>query len=483
MKKIIIAVGVIVVGLGLFFFINQKQTVQDPEQVVLGKTLSLSREYVALRYRTNKVLVDAKSFGSYDAWNAEMLNVIKAWETLDSESVELENLADKMSEEKVGFEIISSALAYDKQEISNIYDKAPAGKKIKTLAKFLGVDAKTAFKILQNDQARVQADAWNEEGDLFKTLENSAILVKDTCKVGIFVGTIIGTGGTSALVAGSTLTQTAVVVSGADLVLEITDDSAKIGLGNNNKISSVVSSVRVVTEPLATILAISDVPNNLAKGIDKFNAVNLALEQFRVSAQEGKIVGVQLPAYTKNQSETPIQVAVMQKEELGAWLESQGAKTDSETTAELENILKIVETQEAEKKMANPNEEIKDENQDKQTGNNDSVVGVWEGIMKYTPSQSASEEQLNFAFNLNNDGTVTMASERLKFNSWKQEGNVVKLTISGAEQDSYFEFNLAGDTLTFIKSAGPNSEGEWQEDFAGEDFFGGKFMEISLQRQ
>ncbi len=40
-----------------------------------------------------------------------------------------------------------------------------------------------------------------------------------------------------------------------------------------------------------------------------------------------------------------------------------------------------------------------------------------------------------------------------------------------------------GDTLTLIKLAGLNSEGEWQENFAGEDFFGGKFYEITLKKQ
>jgi hypothetical protein len=49
----------------------------------------------------------------------------------------LENVATKVSEEKIGFNMISKTEAYNKQEISDVFDKAPAGKKIKTLAKFL----------------------------------------------------------------------------------------------------------------------------------------------------------------------------------------------------------------------------------------------------------------------------------------------------------------------------------------------------------
>jgi hypothetical protein len=177
----------------------------------------------------------------------------------------LENAAGKMTEEKMSFNISPSVMAYSKQEISDVFDKAPAGKKIKTLAQFLGVDAKKAFQILKQDQAQVEADAWNEAGDTFQVLESSATVIKDGAKVGAFIGGIIVSGGTSAIAAGSTITQVAVVINGADLTLEITDDAAKIALGNHNKISKIVSDARIVTEPISTILTITDIPNNLTK--------------------------------------------------------------------------------------------------------------------------------------------------------------------------------------------------------------------------
>jgi len=82
-------------------------------------------------------------------------------------------------------------------------------------------------------------------------------------------------GGASALATKSLLSQAAVVVGGADLVLEVSDDTAKIALGNNNKISKVISIARVVTEPLGTILTITDIPNNLVTKFEKFNVVML----------------------------------------------------------------------------------------------------------------------------------------------------------------------------------------------------------------
>jgi len=44
-----------------------------------------------------------------------------------------------------------------------------------------------AFKILKNDQAQVEADAWNEAGNTLQTLETSATVIKDTCKVAGFI--------------------------------------------------------------------------------------------------------------------------------------------------------------------------------------------------------------------------------------------------------------------------------------------------------
>ncbi|MDD2637278.1 MAG: hypothetical protein PHW82_17460 [Bacteroidales bacterium] len=58
----------------------------------------------------------------------------------------------------------------------------------------------------------------------------------------------------------------------------------------------------------------------------------------------------------------------------------------------------------------------------------------------------------------------------------------MKLFIKEDSAGAYYEFMLSGNNLTFVKLSGLNSEGEWQDDFAGEDFFGGKFYEIMLSK-
>jgi plasmid maintenance system antidote protein VapI len=487
MKKIILAVAaIIILGAGIFYLMNNNKGVlvgtAPQKQVVLEQTYTISKKYVSLRYKTDEVLNGAKNFPNYVTWNNEMSAIAQKWEALEKEVLGLEKLAEIMAQKKTGFNLIPQAMAYDKKEISDIFDNAPAGKKIATLAKHLGVDAKRAFKILQQDQSQVEADAWNEAGDTFQKLETSAIVIKDGCKVAGFIGGIAMTGGASALAAGSSLSQAAVIISGADLTLEITDDGAKIALGNNNKISAIVSDARKITEPLATILTIANIPDNLATNLDKFNAAIIALDQFNGAAQDGKIIGVELPSYARDKTKQSIRVAVLQKTEIEKWLVEQGAKNEIESIKDIEKILDILK--EEGKKIIPEEAVMKTESEsakpDQKIG---SAVGVWEGAVTHTSSQTAKEESSSIVFSLNSDGTVTTTSELGHFTSWEQKGNIIILHAESEMKDGQYEFSLTGDIMTFIKLAGPDENGVWQEIFAGDDFFGGKFLQIKLKKQ
>jgi hypothetical protein len=46
---------------GIFFFVQDNDSQIDDEQLLLEKTYSLSQSYVALRYKTNDVLLHAQS--------------------------------------------------------------------------------------------------------------------------------------------------------------------------------------------------------------------------------------------------------------------------------------------------------------------------------------------------------------------------------------------------------------------------------------
>ncbi len=358
MKKIISTVLLILIlGVGTYFVVSTKKQssktlAESKEQSVLENTFSLSKEYVALRFMTDNVLLNARKFENYEAWNKEMDLVINNWSEFDQKITGLELEANEMSKEKISIHLIETANAYDKQEISDVFDKAPAGKKIATLAKHLGVDAKLAFKILKQDQAQVEADVWNEEGDTFKKLEVSATVIKDTCKVAGFIGGIAMTGGASALAAGSTLAKATIIVSGTDLTLEVTEDAASIALGDKNKVSTIIGSFRKVTEPVATILTINEIPNNLKNGFEKFSSIMVAVEQFKGAAQDGKIIGIELPTASKGNEqfenikkhEAPVYVSEIKSEDINKWLEEQGIKSSDINKKDVEEILGVLTT-------------------------------------------------------------------------------------------------------------------------------------------
>ncbi len=326
-KNVFLLVSFIIIfsALAFFLFGNNKKTEQT-EQIVYEDTLTISKEYLVLRYKTDNVLVNAKDYESYDDWNEEMASIIQEWETLESKASKLEGNANEMSEETTAFNFVQKAYAYTYAEVQAIVEKAPVGRQIRTLAQHLGVDAKRAQLILNQSQDMVTREAWGEAGDTFENLENQAIVLKDTCKVTVYVGGIVATGG-----AVGTVSQVTTVVVGVDLALEVTEDSAQIALGDRNKVSSFVKDIRTVTEPIASVLTITDIPNNLGSAYGKFDAVMVGLEQFRDTVQEGKVIGIDLknfeyqPSFQviKNtQYPGDITVAEMEMAEVEEWIKS-----------------------------------------------------------------------------------------------------------------------------------------------------------------
>ena len=251
-KNIYLIVIGVIVFFGIFSLIKNNKLSLDQE--VYKNTLSISKQYTLLRYRTENVLVKAKDYKNYNDWNKELSSIINDWKTLENDVLKLEKNADKLANEKTSFNLTKDIHAYDSVEVQKVIESAPMGKQVRTLAQHLGVDAKHAQLILNESQNRISQEIWTGEGNVYEGLEQDAIRIKNGAKVTVFVGGVVLTGGTSALAASGALAQTAVVVSGADLVLEVADDEAKIALGDKNKVSEMVGKLRTVTEPAASIL-------------------------------------------------------------------------------------------------------------------------------------------------------------------------------------------------------------------------------------
>jgi hypothetical protein len=361
-------------------------------QELFRNTLDISREYTLLHWKTDKVLKQAGDYADYARWKNEVDAVLEKWSRLEEKAAQLENEAQDYAQPEIGFNLINTAHAVTTQEINNVFDKAPAGKKIRTLAKFLGVDAKRAFAILQQAQNQTQADAWNEAGDSFEDLENAAIVIKDGCKVAGFVGGVAISGGTAGLAAASTATKAVVVVSGADLVLEVAEDSAKIALGNDNDVSKFIGDARKITEPAASILAIANIPGNLESGFDKFSAVMIALDQFRSGIQENKVIGIALP----DGQEGKIKGGTMTEEEIEEWLDSMGISSSDKDFAEL---MKMIQ-----EKLEPENDSSKEESAEEEPA--EEPVAIEEEAIEEEQPAEAKSDFLSPASAYGKDGKV-----------------------------------------------------------------------------
>jgi hypothetical protein len=347
-------------AVGLFVF---KDTLfgNSAEQAVLQQTYDLSKEYLWLRYRTDNILVNAQDYADHTAWDSDMSALIADWKTFEQESQQLDESAGKITETTaLDFWLIQTARAYDTAEVQRVLEKAPMGKQVRTLASHFGIDAKRAQLILNETQDRISNEVWAGEGNELENLENTAIVVKDGCKVAGFVGTVVLTGGAAGgFAAAGTMTKVGIVVAGADLALEVTEDSAQIAFGDKNKVSSLMKDIRTVTEPVASVLAITNIPSSLGTAYGKIDAVFIGLEQFRDTVQEGKVVGVDLttfeyqkPFQRIRQAQYPgtVTVAEMEKAEIEAWLESLNKKIEPQNQAEVEAFLQspTVETKKEE---------------------------------------------------------------------------------------------------------------------------------------
>lgn len=358
MKKTLIsaAIGLIVISAGIFFIFGNKEPSQAQEQIVFGQTLRISKEYTVLRYQTENVLEKAKEYNDYDRWSQELAAIIDGWKNLEDNSTELEKAADKLANEKTAFNLINQAQAYDSVEIQKVIESAPAGKQIRTLAKHLGVDAKMAQLILNQAQDQITREAYGEEGDVFETCEQNSMRIKNSAKVTVFVGGVVLTGGASAVAASGALAKTALVVGGADLVLEVADDEAKIALGDKNKVSEMVGKLRVATEPAASILTIANMPGNLSKAMEKVSAGYFAADQVRSAIQDEKILSISIKI--SEDGETKASVAGLTEQELPEWMAQNNIVKSGESAEEIVKQVKEEMEKEAEEESG---EAIKEE--------------------------------------------------------------------------------------------------------------------------
>lgn len=406
-------------------------------QDLLARTLDLSREYVSLRYRTDVLLTTAESYPDLDTWRADLDTILGEWADLEAGAGVMEDQAERVvaAAEAPGIPVAAATVRTD--SLQDVFDAAPAGRKLRTLAAHLGTDARTALRLLEQEAAAEHGTA-----ESYDRMLTAAVVIKDTCKVVGFVGAVVATGGVAAATA-TTLGTATLVVTGADLVLEVADDAATIALGDGNKVSQIAQSARIITEPIGAILTVANLPANVTRGVDKLTAFAFGAEGMRAAAQDGRIIGIQLPAYRGEDA----RVTSVAPADLERWLASQGVR--SATVAEALGSLGLAVPGGApaptpaatpapepapEPTSPAPAPEPAPAPDPPAAGGDDAVVGLWIGYVQHDRSTDWATEGLTFELWPAGEGYVGSTGEDL---TW---------SLAGAELTVVF---ASGRTLVF----------------------------------
>ena len=157
-----------------------------------------------------------------------------------------------------------------------------------TLAKQLGVDSKTAGEMLKqaktiNEGAAAESSAfwWGLGGDAADFGMKTAMATKSTCKVALVVTSAIATGGAT-----TALGATALVVSGADCIIEVGMTASTIIYGENHSATAAWGLAQDVIAPVSAALGLITLDFSKSAGIIGYIGNSL------IDLPEGKVMGV-----------------------------------------------------------------------------------------------------------------------------------------------------------------------------------------------
>jgi hypothetical protein len=226
--------------------------------------------------------------------------------------------------------VISADWTYE--DVRKVYDSASPQQRLKTLAAYLGTDAKTAYRIHQMALNDADAANWSDFAKTAENLEKARRTVVTGSKVGVMVCSALLTGGATTMLEG-----TAMVIQGADLALEITETGAFVVMGDQSEDTTVVKYVqqaRKLTEPAAAIsgvltLNFRNLRNLRGKtyysDLDFDTAVQVLQMELTAASlttdyiAEDKVLGIKINQDARKQDKTTVTKATIPSSDLGRY--------------------------------------------------------------------------------------------------------------------------------------------------------------------
>jgi hypothetical protein len=261
-----------------------------------------SELYCFAVYYTDKALSTDPQSVSYEEWGGYLNNAKAYWDALEEVtdlldvSVTDESFEDMFSKQAADeFALINTAHALEAKEILQVFDAAPAGKRLRTLAKHLNSDMKYARAALKMANGQITAEAWNNFGDTAQKLESAARGLRSAGKVAATAAGLMATGGVSGVLESGVLT-----VSGADTLMQIADDGAFIALGEKYDSNEFVAALNKTQDTWSHVSGPVDVMfGDMNDPMDATMFMLTTADNIRSLLQEGKFLGYDLKAALK----------------------------------------------------------------------------------------------------------------------------------------------------------------------------------------
>lgn len=164
------------------------------------------------------------------------------------------------------------------KDITEAYDKAPAGKGLRTLADQMGTDAKHAYAQLKQAQAILEGAEYTEIADAANKAYETALVLKTagTAAGLVIAAAPIAAGGTVAATAGGILegvcTAGGAVMSGINTVLEVGSTASILyNNGEDNAFSRLCNSVESRMAPIGALFGLGGAAANVRNLVQNGN--------------------------------------------------------------------------------------------------------------------------------------------------------------------------------------------------------------------
>lgn len=213
------------------------------------------------------------------------------------------------------------------EDLTRKYDAIKGGQKLKQLAENMGEDVREVYKQFQLAQSIIHDSAMSEADKMDKYMK-IAMATKTGCKVGLFVGAAILTGGGSLGAMGATSVGVgeagALILGGVDAVVDVASTGSTIIMGEDHVTTAKINEVKDVLAPVSAVVGLVTLnPTSISEAGGTISYIGESIVDL---VYEGKVLGIQVFGGEGDSSVTVTQVDVAGKsdEEAKAAIESAG---------------------------------------------------------------------------------------------------------------------------------------------------------------